>query len=301
MRAWNFSLKIPSKQLLNLGFLVKIVKTLHLLVFILLSMVSLSVMSANSTDNLMAIDSNSFSLSQISNDDSNNYSLNYNLSNNKIHLAAENDDWINAQTNRQEDNYSISTDQNLSFGNEISFAWNFSKFLKINLNVFENQFQDNSYTSIDSFSEYFGGALNKSTTQDISNEINRSITGYKFGISSELGLGNNYKLDLNLDYGQLEGADLVGFNSDEISTTSFALGIRKSKFGASVNTDIFLEENIDIMESSRLGFEIDWYFSDETKISLGSKQRMNNTTTDTNNSLDSLTGNVQYIKFQHNL
>ena len=260
-------------------------------------------MSVNSTE-LNILNEDFLSLyPNTSVENSNNNSINYSFANNRIQLPTENKDWINTQTKSQSQNYSISTNKNLSFGNEVSFAWNFTKFFKINLNIFENQFQDNQFAVVDDYSKLFDGSINKSTSQqDITNEINRSITGYKFGISSELGLGNNYKLGLNLDYGQLDGADLVGFNSDEVSTTSFALGIRKSKFGASVNTDIFLEEDIDIFDSTRLGFEIDWYFSDETKISLGSKQRMNNSTTnDSSASLDSLTGNVQYIKFQHNL
>jgi len=299
----NFSLDTHSKQLLNLGLLENIVKNLHLLVFILLSLVSLSVISAdtNNPNNLITMQPNNLAFSQTTKNELQFPTLNYNLRSNKIHLSSENDNWIYTQANKQQNNYNISTNKNLSFGNEVSFAWNFTKFLKLNLNIFENKFQDNSLESIGNFNKNQGGVSNKSGTQDFTNEINRSISGYKFGISSELGLGSNFKLDLNLDYGQLEGADLVGFNSEEISTTSFALGIRKSKFGASVNTDIYLEENINLMESSRVGFEIDWYFSDETKISLGSKQRINNTTNNTNNSIDSLTGNVQYIKFQHNL
>ena len=277
--------------------MINTVNKIYTLGLILLSAFSTSVISADSNNSsklILDLEPNYLSLST---NDTTQQILNYNYSSDKIHLASENEDWIKTQINKQENYYSISTDRNLSFGNEVSIAWNLSKFLKVNLNVFENQLQENEVSSFNGFNNSF----NKSAPQVYTNEINRSISGYKFGISSELGLGNNYKLGLNLDYGQLDGADLIGFNNDEISTTSFALGIRKSKFGAYVNTDIFLEENIDLMETSRLGFEIDWYFSEETKISLGSKQRMNNTKLETNNSLDSLTGNVQYIKFQHNL
>jgi len=273
----------------------------------LLSMVSLSVFSA---------DSNNFPLLDLSEKTTEEISpvqkINYDLFKNEIKLSVENDDWINTQVNSKPNKYSVSTDKNLTFGNEISFAWNFTDSLKINLNVFDNQLQDGSINSLDSPNKVFGESSNKSIPLDggfsneinsgvFGNEINRGVSGYKFGISSELGIGDNYKLGLNLDYGQLEGADLVGFNSDEIATTSFALGIRKSKFGASLNTDIYIEDDIDVFDTSRLGFEIDWHFSDETKISLGSKQRINNTISESNNSLNGLTGNVQYIKFQHNL
>ena len=271
---------------------------------LLLSPISMSVFSAESNklnDDFFVLQPDYLSLSSISIDNSMDKTIEYDFTNNRIHLSSEDDDWINTHTKKQRNKYSISTYNTPSFGNEVSVAWNFTKFFKINLNIFENQYRDDQLFPNDGFNKILNGSFDKNATNNIASEINRSITGYKFGISSELGLGNDYKLGLNLDYGQLEGADLVGFNSDEVATTSFALGIRKSKFGASVNTDIFLEENIDLMESSRLGFEIDWYFSDETKLSLGSKQRMTNTTTETSNSLDSLTGNVQYIKFQHNL
>jgi hypothetical protein len=239
-------------------------------------------------------------MSKLTNSNLENINFNYNLTNNEIQLTTDSDDWIYTHSNLKENKYSISAYKNVSFGNEVSFAWNFTDYLKFNLNVFENQMQDNGIIRYSNKS--LEGFSNKSLSDDVTNEINRSITGYKFGISSELGLGNNYKLGLNLDYGQLDGADIVGFYNEEISTTSFGLGIRKSSFGASVKTDIFLEENTDLIDNSRLGFEFDWYFSDETKISLGTKQRLNtNNNSETNNSLDSLTGNVQYIKFQHNL
>ncbi|MFK8010479.1 MAG: hypothetical protein AB8B80_00465 [Marinicellaceae bacterium] len=278
-------------------------KQIQFLVCLLFSVASMSLYSADtnfSLENIQPLNNQTAYFPKLITDNSKPAEINYNLNSNEFSITkSDNNDWINIQTD-QNKNYSITQSQNLTFGNELSFAWNFTNLFKINLNVFENQFQDSNYASFESYDKFFGSA-DKNSTIDYSSEINRSITGYKFGISSELGLGNNYKLDLNLDYGQLDGANLVGFTSEEISTTSFALGIRKSKFGASVNTDIYLEDNIDLMESSRLGFEIDWYFSDETKISLGSKQRMNNIIPESNNSLDSLTGNVQYIKFQHNL
>ena len=114
-------------------------------------------------------------------------------------------------------------------------------------------------------------------------------------------MGNNYILNIDFDYGQLADADLVGFNSPEVNTSSFALGFRKAKFGASLLSDSYLEENVGLINSTRLGFELDWYFSDHTTISFGSKQRINNNQNNISNSLDSLTGDVQYIKFQHNL
>jgi hypothetical protein len=65
---------------------------------------------------------------------------------------------------------------------------------------------------------------------------------------------------------------------------------------------MYLEENIDLKDHSRLGLELDWYLSDDTTLSFGTKQRLNSDSyLDRSNSIDNLTGDVQYIKFQHNL
>jgi len=236
---------------------------------------------------------------------------------NKISLSIDKEDWIKMPisdfSNKTKPFYSISGNQNtyfasnqhISFADEISFAWNLSDLFKVNLDFFRNQYQNdfnnffkNSQSAIKSFNTFSKiAALPPTTNSQL--DINRSLTGYKLGISSELGLGRDYKLGINIDYGLLDGADLVGFTNNEVTTSSFELGIRNRKFGASVNTDIYMEDNVDFMQNSRMGFELDWHFSDETKISVGSKQRFNNNVQ--SSSLDNLTGNIQYIKFQHNL
>lgn len=247
----------------------------------------------------------------------NSHNLNIDYSNNQISLTQKpahidapviTGDWIKTQsivdeTNTPKFNYSITAIKDFTIGNEISFAWNLNDFFSVSLNVYENQLLSDFDTENNSTYSNYQNFNKIATTANQSSEldINRGISGYTFGIASELGLGNDFKLDLNLDYGQLDGADLMGFNNNEITTTSFGVGIRKSKFGASVNTDLYLEENIDFRDNSRLGIEFDWYFTDKTTISLGTKQRINNTPTNTSSSLDNLTGNVQYIKFQHNL
>ncbi|VAW37815.1 hypothetical protein MNBD_GAMMA01-1628 [hydrothermal vent metagenome] len=229
---------------------------------------------------------------------------------NQISLSINKNDWISTKIIKPyavdtRPNYSITANHNIAFGKEISFAWNLSNFLSINLDIFENQLQNNFPTDYLSANNQHSSykAFNKLTTQSNQFNNNRNLTGYKLGIASELGLGNNYKLGINFDYGQLDGAELAGFNSNEVVTTSFALGIRKAKFGASLNTDVYLEDNVELTDYSRFGFELDWHFSDETTISVGSKQRINNNSAYDNqsNSMDSLIGNVQYIKFQHNL
>ena len=208
-------------------------------------------------------------------------------------------DWIKTENNHS---FSFETNKDITFGDELSLKWNLSHSLTVNLSVFESQSNNNFKKNpiLSSFNSGKGKSL--ITQQPKSLDVNQNITSYKLGLSSAYGIGSNYTLNINFDYGQIVDADLVGFNSQEVSTTSFALGIRKAKFGASLNTDMYLEDDIDLKDHSRLGLELDWYFSDDTTISVGTKQRINsNSYIDRSNSIDNLTGNVQYIKFQHNL
>ena len=223
-------------------------------------------------------------------------------------------DWIKTKVTQADKSFQVLNNEDVLLNNEISFAWNFRDKVSLSLNVFDNYLVSNepgrgsdSFNPVNSKSLYFPG-LNKSLNisqngLNLSSDINRNFSGYKLGISSELGLGDEYKLNLNFDYGQMDGADSIGFNNEEVTTTSFGFGIRNNKFGASVNTDFFVEDDTEnFMENSRLGFELDWHFSDETTISLGSKKRFNKDSSSNNSSsFESMTGNVQYIKFQHNL
>lgn len=225
------------------------------------------------------------------------------------------EDWIRTKVARANKGYQVLNSDDILLNNEISFKWDISDSMSLSLNVFDNYLLNSSVTG-NSFN-YQGfshlknySVINKSLgTQSYTpsaSGLNNNYSGYRLGISSQLGLGDEYKLNVNFDYGQIDGAESVGFSNDEVTTTSFGLGIRKNKFGASVNTDIYLQGNdtsdIGLLDNSRLGFELDWHFSDETKISLGSKKRINNDTSNVQpGSLESLTGNVQYIKFQHNL
>ena len=217
-----------------------------------------------------------------------------------------NRDWIKTNPNYfNNDKHIHAIVQNNSFtsGRKLAFEWDLSNYFSLNLSVFENQVQfasnynPSAYTSLPSF--------NKSSASSVAtvNNTHRNLRGYSFGVSSEVDLWQNYKLDINFDYGLLNGADLVGFSNNEINTTSFALGIRKAKFGATVNTDVYLQDNVNLYNSSRLGLELDWHFNDDSKISIGTKTRLSDIkqTPNNQNSLESITGNVRYIKFEHNL
>lgn len=230
-----------------------------------------------------------------------------NIQLNKNKLNFNNDDWIKVKGDKDKSNLSLIQNKKSIFGNELGVTWNVSDFISVNFNVFENQ----SFTNFNAFPGTSNSSLIPSKSLNyaskslpIANTLSGSerIIGYKFGVSSKLGLGHNYKLNINFDYGLLGGADLVGFNTNEINTSTFKLGIRKNKFGASFNTDIFIEDNDQFITNSRLGFELDWHFSDVTTLSFGSKQRINtNSFGNQSNSLESLTGDIQYIKFKHNL
>ncbi|MCF6287680.1 MAG: hypothetical protein L3J53_00395 [Proteobacteria bacterium] len=214
-------------------------------------------------------------------------------------LENQKNDWISIKNN-----ISISTFPWLTNNNtpteEIALTWNFTDFLSINLNVFENKYLAPNPSPSRFYTSGYKSFNKLMPARQPTYDVNRSLLGYKFGVSSKLGLGNNYQLGINLDYGQIDGADLIGFTNQVLNTTSVKLGIRKNKFRASLNTDMFLENNIDYKQKSLLGLELDWYFSENTIFSIGSKQRINNPTQQANN-LDNITGNVQYIKFQHNL
>lgn len=212
----------------------------------------------------------------------------------------QNEEWINVENNIEQGQFLWTSNTSETLSDEIALAWNFTDFLSFNLNVFENKYITDGISSNSSIASISNKFTKYAPIPQSSDDINRRLSGYKFGVSSQMGLGNDFKLGINLDYGQLDGADLAGFSNQAINTSSFELGIRNNKFGATVNTDIFMEKNIDIMQNSRMGIEIDWFYSKDTTFSMGTKQRLNDSS-DQLNYLDSLTGNVQYIKFQHNL
>lgn len=227
---------------------------------------------------------------------------------NNISYSNIDDDWIKVNNNSQSNpsSFSLKKNKNITFGDELAFAWNLSDSLSLNLSVFENHTNANYLTGQNISNRNQLKSLNKFASIPVSIppsiDVNRSISGYKFGISSKLDMGKSYIVNINLDYGLLDDANLAGFSSSKVNTSSFELGIRKSKFGASLLTDSYLENNIDVLNHTRVGFELDWYISEDTVISFGSKQRYNNKSyIDQSNTLDNLTGNVQYIKFQRNL
>jgi hypothetical protein len=219
--------------------------------------------------------------------------------------TANYDEWIQVKNNKNKSTLSFIQDKKSIFGNEFGVAWNISDFISVNFNYFENQsLLSNNQTYNTKNTMIANKSLGYSKFLSTNNNFADSerISGYKFGLSSKLGLGRNYKLNINFDYGLMDGADLVGFDTNEINTSTFELGIRKNKFGASLNTDIFIEDSKEFNTNSRLGFELDWHFSDVTTLSFGSKQRINTSSfNNQSNSLESLTGNIQYIKFKHNL
>lgn len=203
---------------------------------------------------------------------------------NSLVTNPSNTNWINTKSNLIDNPY---TDED-----QFTFAWGLSDLLTVNFDIYENKFIENKPSlSSNQF---------QNTNDFNSDSINRSAIGYKIGLSSKLGLGNNYKLGINLDYGLMNDAGIAGFNTADVNTTSLELGIRKKKFGASINTNIYMDERVDFMENSQVGFELDWHFSENTIFSFGTKQTLNDSSI-VSNPIDNLTGNVKYIKFQHNL
>lgn len=239
------------------------------------------------------------------NDDSifNFYKVDSQLINYDIEDSTTDENWIKTTSKKTNTFFNLSTKQTNSFRDEVQMAWNFTDFFSVNVNLFE----DNNYSNYFSLPSLNANSrpFNKSTSTSLATgnlDVNTRLQGYKIGVSSDFGIGEKLKVGINLDYGTLNRADLVGFRSENVNTSSFELGIRNSKFGASVITDGVIENNTFLTEQSRMGIEIDWHFSDNTTFSFGTKKQMNkNDTTTQTTTLDNLSGNVQYIKFQHNL
>ncbi len=253
--------------------------------------------------NLLLLALTLFSMSAHANDeDSLNFQridpqlINYHLQENK------DDSWIKTHTSQPDKFFSLSSKKTNSFRDEVEMAWSFSNLFSINVNLFEDGNYKN-YFNLPSQSSPTR-SLNKSASRSLQPTLdtNTRLKGYKIGLSSDFGIGNQFKLGINLDYGKLNGADLIGFNTNNVNMSSFALGIKNKKFGASLITDSVIENNNFLSNQARMGFEIDWHFSENTTFSFGSKQQIKNTddSSQTTN-FDNLSGNVQYIKFQYNL
>lgn len=214
----------------------------------------------------------------------------------------EDDDWIKTNTSQPKKFFSLSSQRTNSFRDEVEMAWSFSNLFSINVNLFEDGNYKN-YFNLPSQS-IPTRSLNKSASRSLQPTLdaNTRLKGYKVGLSSDFGIGNELKLGINIDYGKLNGANLIGFNTNNVNMSSFALGIKNKKFGASLITDSVIENNNFLSDQARMGIEIDWHLSENTTFSFGTKQQIknNNTSTQTTN-FDNLSGNVQYIKFQHNL
>ncbi len=226
---------------------------------------------------------------------------------NDLNSLKVNNEWISSNHKSNTPVFTLKANKNTDFGNEVGIAWNLSDSIIFNLNLFENRLNKDTTTRHDSILQNYNKNLSKNFGKPVtpyqtpSFDTNSNVSGYNFGISSKFGMGNSTILNIDFNYGQLVEVNLTGVSSPDVNTSSFALGFRKAKFGASFQTDSFLEDNVDVMDNTRLGIEFDWYFSDDTTISFGSKQRINSKQTNGSSSLDSLTGDVQYIKFQHNL
>lgn len=212
-------------------------------------------------------------------------------------------DWIKTKAAQPNKLFTLESKKSNSFRDEVEMAWNFSNLFSINFNLFEDSNYKNYFATPSSNTQTIR-SLNKSASRSLKPilDVNTKLRGYKIGLSSDIGIGNELQLGINLDYGKLNGATLIGFNANNINTGSFALGIKNKRFGASLITDSIIENNNFIATQARLGFEIDWHFSENTTFSFGSKKQIKHSSTATEpTNFDSLSGNVQYIKFQHNL
>lgn len=188
---------------------------------------------------------------------------------------------------RQRSNgYLLQANRGGLFGDEIVMGMKFSDFLSLRVNVIENDGHSSLLLGLGDYSQPNGSS--------------EQLAGYRFGISSVLNFGSDWKLGLDLGHGQIEG-DLLGLSNDKMNTTSLGLGVRYQNFGATLNSNFLTRNSNDLLEQSTLNLKVDWHFTKEGIISFGARKSVRENTQSTSSVLDRLTGTVPYIKFKHNL
>lgn len=215
-------------------------------------------------------------------------------SNQVLGISSFNNTLLNQNNLSQNSNLSLSQDH-------LTLAWSLSDGISLHMNLFENTINSDALQN-NSNNYYFNpNNYNQLQTQKQLPSIgNQLIQSYSLGVASKYNLGPSYLLDLNLNIGRIEGANLLGFSADDIQTTTLGIGLRKSNFGAKLNTNFYLDSFTRLSNSSTLDFEFNWHFSDNGILTFGTQKPMSSSIEATD-SFDSVLGNVQYIKFQHNL
>ncbi|MCX7544460.1 hypothetical protein [Marinicella gelatinilytica] len=171
--------------------------------------------------------------------------------------------------------------QNSVYGHQVMFRMQFADWLSLRLGVYDDS----------QVNQLFMPVPNQIKPSD-SNDF-----GYQLGISSVLDISTNWRFGVDLSTGQVSG-DVLGLYQDQLDTTSFGLGVRNQRFGASLHSDFASsQQNSDLYRSS-IDLQVDWHFNQDGTLSFGARKNMND---NASTNLDQFTGTVPYIKFKHNL
>lgn len=171
--------------------------------------------------------------------------------------------------------------QNSIYGQQLTFRMQFADWLSLRLGVLDDRQAEQLFLSYPN---------QKTNTQP-------HDLGYQLGVSSVLNITPNWRFGVDLATGQVSGS-VMGLYQDQLETTSFGLGIRNQRFGASLHSDFASsQQNSDLYRSS-IDLQVDWHFNQDGTLSFGARKNMNDNTA---TNLDRFTGTVPYIKFKHNL
>jgi len=171
--------------------------------------------------------------------------------------------------------------QNSLYGQQVMFRMQFADWLSLRLGVYDETQTNQLFLPI---------PKQKSTSHI--NDLS-----YQLGVSSVLDISTNWRLGLDLSTGQVSG-DMLGLYQDQLDTTSFGLGVRNQRFGASLHSDYISSQQNNTLYRSSIDLQVDWHFNRDGTLSFGARKNMNDNTA---TNLDQFTGTVPYIKFKHNL
>ena len=175
-------------------------------------------------------------------------------------------------------------------GNELIIGKKVSSLLSVHLNLFENEDASASLMQPNFFRT---SSLNY-------NSHDADLLGFQLGISSVLNLTGKTQFGFEFEHGRLE-TDYPSLLGEDITATSFGMGLRRGRFGASLNSDLFISQNVDLLDRTTLDIQLDWHFTDKGTISFGVNKNMSDSASNQQRSIDEFTGTIPYIKFRHNL
>lgn len=171
--------------------------------------------------------------------------------------------------------------QNSVYGQQVMFRMQFADWLSLRLGVYDDNQAGQLFLPIPNQQKY----------------SNQNDLSYQLGISSVLDISPNWRFGVDLSTGQVSG-DVLGLYQDQLDTTSFGLGVRNQRFGASFHSDYASSRQNSALYRSSIDLQVDWHFNQDGTLSFGARKHMNDNTA---TNLDQFTGTVPYIKFKHNL